>query len=104
VTVGAAGVAFETVIVTDLASLPPVPVHVTVYVVFAVGVTTRVPEVGLPVPVEKLVPVHEVAFDDDQVRVALSPWVMLVSSAEKVTVGSGGTVTESGEPYVLQEV
>jgi hypothetical protein len=46
------------------------------------------PEVALPV--EKLVPVQEVALVDDQVRVEVPPEVMLVGEALMVAVGAAG--------------
>ena len=65
--------------------------HVTVYVVVWVGVMSLVPEVGEPGPVEKFVPVHDVASVDDQVRViGGSPWRYESSEAVRSAVGSAG--------------
>jgi len=73
------------------------PEHVTVYVLLAeIDGTVAVPDVGLPVPVEKLVPVHEVAFDDDHWSVnAASPSLYEVTGliprpAVRTAVGAGG--------------
>ena len=56
-----------TVTVAFLEIVPPVPVQLTVYVVFAVGVTLTEPAVAFPV--KKFVPVHEVALVELQVSV-----------------------------------
>ena len=47
--------------------VPPGPVHEIEYVVVTVGETVRQPDTAPPV--EKFVPVHDVAFDDDHVSV-----------------------------------
>jgi hypothetical protein len=81
------------VTVFALLSVPPGPVHVAVYVVVTVGETVAVPDVAPAA--EKLVPVHEVAFADDQVRVELPPVVMDEGDAVRRTTGAGSaTVTE----------
>jgi hypothetical protein len=54
--------------------------------VVAVGETLIVPDVPLAV---KLVPVHEVAFVEDQVSVEELPVVIDVGDAESVAVGVG---------------
>ena len=86
VTVGAAGV--FTVSVAEALSLPPLPVHVSVYasVPAAAGVSDCVPLVA-SAPLHAPLAVHDVAFVDDQVRVALEPRVMAVELKDKVTVG-----------------
>ncbi len=49
-------------------AVPPAPVQESVYAVVVVGETVTEPDIAPPV--EKLVPVHEVAFVDDHVRTA----------------------------------
>jgi hypothetical protein len=71
------------------AVVPPAPVHVSEYVVLAVGDTLCVPEVVL-VPVQPFEAVHEVAFPEDQVRVALCPEVIEVADVVRVAVGTTG--------------
>lgn len=44
-------------------------------------------------PAEKPVPVQELAFVEDQVRVALEPFSTLVGEAVSVAVGTAGVVT-----------
>ena len=67
--------------------VPPEPVQVTEYVVLCDGVTVTEP--ALPDAV-KLVPVQEVAFVEDQVRVDDWPEVIDVGDAESEAVGPGG--------------
>ena len=88
VTVGAAGAL--TVSVAEALPLPPLPVQVKVYVSepAAEGVSVAVPLVA-SVPLQAPLAVHEVAFVDDQVRVALAPRVMELEFSDKVTVGCG---------------
>jgi hypothetical protein len=97
--VTASDVAGFTVTVAEAgAEVPPVPVHVRVYVVVAVGKTPRVPLVAV-VPVQPPLAVHEVAFVLDQVSVELLPEVMVVGLAVKLTVGVDPvtvTVAEAG--------
>ena len=82
----------ETVTVLESEPVPPVPVQVAVYVVVRVGEREVVPETALPV--EKLVPVQEVAYEEDQVRVELPPLVMDEGDAVRRTTGAGfATVT-----------
>jgi hypothetical protein len=52
------------------------------------GVSVAVPLV-VSVPLQAPLAVHEVAFVDDQVRVALEPRVMELEFSDKVTVGFG---------------
>lgn len=76
--------------------------QVTVYVVVDVGETDTEPDVWLPV--EKLVPVHEVAFVDDHVRVADCPEVIEVGEAERVADGvlaAAETTTAVQAPQLL---
>ena len=78
----------------DVGDVPPAPVHVTEYVVFAVGETVADPEVPVAVKPE---PVHEVALVELQESVAEEPAVIEVGDAESDAVGAeggGGT----GEP------
>jgi hypothetical protein len=70
--------------------VPPEPVHVTVYTVVTRGETDTPGDVLLMAPlVEKFVPVHEVAFDDDHVRMELWPLVMEYEDAVRRTTGTG---------------
>jgi hypothetical protein len=86
VTVGAEG-AF-TVSVAEALPVPPLPVHVNVYVAVpaAAGVSDCVPLV-VCVPLHAPLAVHDVALVDDQVRIALAPRVIEVELKDKVTVG-----------------
>ena len=68
-------------------ALPPAPVQLAVYVVVCDGETEVLPDVGEPLPVEKFVPVHDVAFADVHVRVELLPCVTDVGSKESVHIG-----------------
>lgn len=88
VTVGAAGAL--TVRVAEAPPLPPLPVQVKVYVAVPAleGVSVAVP-LAASVPLQAPLAVHEVAFVDDQVRVALDPRVIVVGLTDKVTVGCG---------------
>lgn len=76
--------------VTELLLLPPAPVHVSVYVVFAVsGPTPWEPETGF-VPDHPPEAEQEVAFVEDQLSVEL-PLALTVSGfAESETVGVSG--------------
>jgi hypothetical protein len=62
--VGAGFVTDDTLTVADCVAVPPVPVHASVYVVLAVGVTLCVPDVA-SVPDHPPVAVQLVAFVDD---------------------------------------
>ncbi len=73
------------------AAVPPVPVHEALYVVDTEGETDVLPDDALPV--EKLSPVQEVAFVDDQVSVLLSPLVIVVGDAD--TVHDGATAHDA---------
>ena len=65
--------------------------HVTVYVVVAVGITVVEPDVGEPEPVVNFVPVHDVALDDDQVSlIAGSPSRYDVGRAVRIALCPGG--------------
>jgi hypothetical protein len=101
------GVGCVTETVTDCAALPPAPVHVKVYVVFA----ESAPEDW--VPLTALLPdqapdaVHAVACAEDQLSVALLPAVTVLGLAVNVTVGMGGVtdtvaVCEALPPAPLQ--
>ena len=68
--------------------MPPLPVHVSAYVVVLAGETTRVPLVAF-VPVQPPAAVHEVELVEDQVMVDTLPDAMLVGFAESATVGTG---------------
>ena len=74
------------VTVTELLLVPPAPVQLTVYVFVLLGETLKVPDVALPV--EKFVPVQEVAFVEDQVRIDDAPLVTDVGLAVIVAVGT----------------
>ena len=55
------------------------------------------PLVGLPAPVEKPVPVQEVALLELHVSVEDWPCVTVEGEAEKVAVGAGGSTTQEFE-------
>ena len=69
------------------AVVPPPPVQDVLYAVVCEGDTLRFPDAALPV--EKLVPVHELAFVEDHVRVEFCPWTMEVGLSESEQVGAG---------------
>ena len=76
-------------------------VHVSVYVVVVEGDTVAVPEVAPPV--EKPVPVHELAFDDVQLSCTEPcPAMMVADWGERSAVGGGETVT-LGEQFTVVE-
>jgi len=82
--------------VTELLLLPPAPVHVSVYVIFALsGPTPWEPETGF-VPDHPPEAEQEVAFVEDQLSVEL-PLVLTVSGfAESETVGVPGAGAGAG--------
>ena len=81
-------------------ALPPGPVQVTEYEVVLPGTTLSNPLVAPPV--EKFVPVQEVAFVEDQVRVEELPWTTEVGSAVSVAVGrTAGTVIVKAGVYAF---
>ncbi len=92
-TVGAGEV---TVTVADCAALPPAPVQVRVYVVFALSAPVEcVPLVGW-LPDQPPDAVQEVAFVVDQLKVELLPLTTELGLAARLTVGAGaGEVTET---------
>ena len=80
-----------TLIVTDLEiEVKPAPLHVSVYVEFAVGLTDTEPDVPF-VPDHAPLAVQVVNTVDDQVRVDELPEFMFVGEAEILTVGVGTT-------------
>jgi hypothetical protein len=92
--VGAAGAV--TVNVADCLALPPAPVQVRVYASLpvAVGVSVAVPLVAW-VPLHAPLAVQDVAFVEDQVRVAVAPRTIEVGLTDIVTVGTGGALTDT---------
>ena len=92
VTVGAGAGVTDTV--ADEVAVPPAPVHASVYVVVAVGVTPCVPLIAL-LPVQPPEAVHAVALADDQVSVEVAPETTDVGEADNVTVGTGGGPEET---------
>ncbi len=92
-TVGAGEV---TVTVADCAALPPAPVQVRVYVVFALSAPVECePLVGW-LPDQPPEAVQEVAFVVDQLKVELLPLTTELGLAARLTVGAGaGEVTET---------
>ncbi len=92
-TVGAGEV---TVTVADCAALPPAPVQVRVYVVFALSAPVECePLVGW-LPDQPPDAVQEVAFVVDQLKVELLPLTTELGLAARLTVGAGaGEVTET---------
>ena len=79
-----AGAAFTVMTCVSLA-VPPEPVQDRVYVVVVEGDAVTEPETAPPVA--KPVPVQDVAFVEDQVRVVELPFVMVVGEPERVAVG-----------------
>jgi hypothetical protein len=89
VTLGAAG----TVTVADRDTVPPVPVHVSVYVVVApIEVRTSLPPSGL-LPLQPPEAEQLPAFAVDQVSVELPPAATEAGEAARLTVGSGMAAT-----------
>ena len=92
--------------VTELLVLPPAPVHVSVYVVFAVsGPTPWEPETGF-VPDHPLEAEQEVAFVEDQLSVEVPLAVTVNGLAESETVvapgvGVGVGDTEDAAPVLV---
>lgn len=87
--VGRALPAAETLTVVFTVRLPPAPVHIREYVVFAVNVPVDcVPDVAFA-PVQPFEAVQLVAFVEDQVSIELEPEVTEVGFAVSVTVGIG---------------
>jgi hypothetical protein len=70
-----------------LEPVPPSPVQVTEYVVELPGATALLPLVAPPV--EKFVPVQDVALVEDQLSVEELPEMMDAGLAESETVGGG---------------
>ena len=85
----------DTPTVTLLVAVPPAPEQLTLYVVVAVGDAETEPEIALPV--EKFVPVQDVAFVELQVKVVALPETTEVGFADKDAVGvaGGAGVTET---------
>lgn len=76
--------------VADCDALPPLPVQVAVYVVFAVSEgVTKLPEV----PEEPLVTVHEVLLVLDQAITDVPPYAIEDGDAVMVTLGDGSAET-----------
>jgi hypothetical protein len=91
-----AGAGEVTVTVADCAALPPAPVQVRVYVVFALSAPVECePLVGW-LPDQPPDAVQEVAFVVDQLKVELLPLTTELGLAARLTVGAGaGEVTET---------
>jgi hypothetical protein len=75
------------------AEAPPAPTHVRMYVVDSVGLWLIVP-VDAP-PVEKMSPLHSLAFVLDQLRSIDPPDAIEVRDAESVAVTAGPTTTST---------
>ena len=67
-------------------AVPPAPVQDALYVVETEGETDVLPDEALPV--EKLLPVHDVALVDDHVMTLLAPLTIVVGEAERVHDGA----------------
>jgi len=94
VTVGA-GVALVTETEALAWAVPPSPVQLSVNVALAFNVPLRLPESAFA-PLQSPEAVHDVAFVEVHVKVALPPLAMVVGDAVNVTVGAGvGLVTET---------
>jgi hypothetical protein len=65
------------------------------------GETLADPEVTFPV--EKPLPVQEVAFDEDHERMALPPDTMPVGDTESVAIGAGGGGVDASVLSVAEE-
>jgi len=87
VTVGA-GVALVTVMEALAWAVPPAPVQLSVNVALAFNVPLTLPESGCA-PLQPPDAVHDVAFVEVHVKVALPPLAMVVGDAVNVTVGAG---------------
>ena len=94
----AAGTIVTVALLAD--EVPPVPVHVTEYVVVTLGETETEPEVPLAV---KPVPVQDVALVEDQVRVEELPEAMEVGDALRVAVAAGTALVYSYAPTSIAE-
>jgi hypothetical protein len=93
VTVGGGEV---TVIVADCAALPPAPVQVSVYVVFALSTPVDCDPLVASLPDQPPEAVQAVAWVLDQVSVVLLPLAIVLGLAASETVGAGvGVVTET---------
>jgi hypothetical protein len=93
VTVGGSDV---TVTVADCAALPPVPVQVNVYVVFALSAPVDCDPLVALLPDHPPEAVQDVAWVLAQVTVELLPLAIVLGLAERVIVGAGvGVVTET---------
>jgi len=77
-----------TVILTDLAILPPSPEQVRVNVDVSGGATVAEPLNGL-VPLHAPEPVHVSAFELAHVRILVSPSIILAGCALRVNAGGG---------------
>ena len=89
-TVGGFGAAGTTLTVTFFAMSPPAPVHVSEYVVVALGETIWFPESAFA-PLHPPLAVHDVALVEAQVSVEVPTVVMVVGSAVNSNVGASGT-------------
>jgi hypothetical protein len=84
----------ETVTVTDWDAEPPTPLHARVNpVVVARAEVLCEPLVAL-LPVQPPEAVQDVAFVEDQVKVAVAPFLTVLGLAARVTAGAG-VVTET---------
>ena len=81
----AVGAGLVTVTVADVAFDPAGPVQVAVYVVVTVGETVTLPDFAFPV--EKLVPVQEVALVELQVSFDVCPLTIVDGFALSETAG-----------------
>lgn len=93
VTVGGRDV---TVTVADCAALPPVPVQVKVYVVFALSAPVDCEPLIALLPDQPLEAVQDVAWVLVQITVELLPLSIVLGLAVRLIVGAGaGVVTET---------
>ena len=82
-----------TVTVADWAALPPAPVQVRVYVVFAVSAPVARDPLVAWLPLQPPEAVQAVALLDDHVRVDAAPLAIVLGAALRVTVAVGVAVT-----------
>jgi len=88
-TVGAGAVAAVVVTVTDCAALPPLPVQVSVYFVVAVSAAVAlVPFIGCA-PLQPPEAMHDVAFVELQLNIAVLPLATVVGFAARAMPGAG---------------
>jgi hypothetical protein len=88
----------------DLLTLPPLPEHDSVNVLFAVSAdVVALPDVARD-PLQAPEAVHDVPFDDDQLSVDVPPLVTEAGFALSVRVGAGAVTVTRALAVVLPPV